>query len=309
MNHWVMDYETLINCFVAVFEHYKTEETKVFVVHKLRNDYQELLRFVNHNAYENEWHISFNGLNFDSQITEFLIKEGSDLVGLDPERIAYALYLQAQDVIARGNNDEFPKYSERELSVRQIDVYKLNHWDNAAKRSSLKWIQYSMDWYNIQEMPIHHSTMILTQQEVDTITTYCINDVKSTKAILLLSKEQIALRKTLTNEYNINLYSASEPRISKELFLHFLSQKTGIKKYDLKQLRTNRAQIIVGDIILPYVKFKRKEFNNIFEKFKSLVIDTKETKGGFKYSVTHKGVKTDYGLGGLHGATKSGIYD
>ena len=304
-----MDYETLINCFVAVFEHYKTEETKVFVVHKLRNDYQELLRFVNHNAYENEWHISFNGLNFDSQITEFLIKEGSDLVGLDPERIAYALYLQAQDVIARGNNEEFPKYSERELSVRQIDVYKLNHWDNAAKRSSLKWIQYSMDWYNIQEMPIHHSTMIYTQEEVDTITTYCINDVKSTKAILLLSKEQIALRKTLTNEYNINLYSASEPRISKELFLHFLSQKTGIKKYDLKQLRTNRAQIIVGDIILPYIKFKRKEFNNIFEKFKSLVIDTKETKGGFKYSVTHKGVKTDYGLGGLHGATKSGIYE
>ncbi len=39
MKHWVMDYETLINCFVAVFQHYKTEETKVFVVHKLRNDY------------------------------------------------------------------------------------------------------------------------------------------------------------------------------------------------------------------------------------------------------------------------------
>ena len=199
MNHWVMDYETLINCFVAVFQHYKTEETKIFVVHKLRNDYEQLLRFVNHNAYEKEWHISFNGLNFDSQITEFMIKEGSDLVGLDPERIAYALYLQAQDVIARGNNEEFPKYSERELSVPQIDVYRLNHWDNAAKRSSLKWIQYSMDWYNIQEMPIHHSTMIRTQEEIDTITTYCINDVKSTKAILLLSKEQIALRKTLTN--------------------------------------------------------------------------------------------------------------
>ena len=49
-----------------------------------------------------------------------------------------------------------------------------------------------------------------------------------------LSKKQIELRKNLTDEYNINLFSASEPRISKELFLHFLSQKTGIKKFDLK---------------------------------------------------------------------------
>ena len=34
-----------------------------------------------------------------------------------------------------------------------------------------------------------------------------------------LSKSQIQLRQKLTEEYNIDLYSASEPRISKELFL------------------------------------------------------------------------------------------
>jgi len=309
MKHWVMDYETLINCFVAVFQHYKTEETKVFVVHKLRNDYLELLNFINSNATNKEWHISYNGLNFDSQITEFLIKEGHDLINLDPERIAYSLYLQAQETISRSNNEEFPKYSERHLSVPQIDVFRLNHWDNKAKRSSLKWIQFSMDWHNIQEMPIHHSTMINTEDEIDTVISYCVNDVESTKAILNLSKEQIALRKSLTNEYNINLYSASEPRISKELFLYFLSKKTGIKPYELKQLRTNREQIVVKDIILPYIKFKRKEFNSLLEKFNTLVIDTQETKGGFKYSVTHKGVRTDYGLGGLHGAKRAGVYE
>jgi hypothetical protein len=309
MKHWVHDYETLINCFVAVFQHYKTEETKVFVVHKLRNDYLELLNFINSNATNKEWHVSYNGLNFDSQITEFLIKEGHDLINIDPERIAYCLYLQAQETISRSNNEEFPKYSEKYLSVPQIDVFRLNHWDNKAKRSSLKWIQFSMDWHNIQEMPIHHSTMINTEDELDTVISYCVNDVESTKAILLLSKEQIALRRSLTNEYNINLYSASEPRISKELFLYFLSKKTGIKPYELKQLRTNREQIIVKDIILPYVKFKRKEFNSLLEKFNNLVIDTQETKGGFKYSLTHKGVRTDYGLGGLHGSKRAGVYE
>ena len=38
MRHWVMDYETLSNCFTGVFEHYKTQETEIFVIHDLQND-------------------------------------------------------------------------------------------------------------------------------------------------------------------------------------------------------------------------------------------------------------------------------
>jgi hypothetical protein len=86
-----------------------------------------------------------------------------------------------------------------------------------------------MDWPNIIDMPIHHTETIVTEQ-IPEIIRYCINDVKSTKQIMKLSKEQIGLRKTLTDEYGINLFSASEPRISKELFLHFLSQKTWYKE-------------------------------------------------------------------------------
>jgi hypothetical protein len=309
MTHYVMDYETLINCFVAVFTDYRTDDTKVFVIHKTRNDFTELSRFLFSNANDEIYHISFNGISFDSQITEFLIREYDYLEELSAEDIAHTLYMQAQNVIERSNAGEFPEFSEREMKIKQLDVFKLNHWDNPAKRSSLKWIQFSMDWYNVRDMPIHHSTYITTQEEIDTITTYCVNDVRSTKQIMLLSKEQIMLRKTLTNEYNINLYSASEPKISKELFLLFLSQKMGINKYDLKQMRTVRTEIVIGNIILDYVNFNRKEFKSIHDKFKTLVLDPENTKGGFKYSVTHKGVKTDFGLGGLHGATSPGMYE
>ena len=60
MNHWVMDYETLINMFGAVFQQYKTGETKQFVVHRLRNDIVELVKFLNQNKDNKEWHISYN---------------------------------------------------------------------------------------------------------------------------------------------------------------------------------------------------------------------------------------------------------
>jgi hypothetical protein len=40
-----------------------------------------------------------------------------------------------------------------------------------------------------------------------------------------------------------------------------------------------------------------------------VVIYPGQTKGGFKYSVQYKGVKTDYGLGGIHGARTSRVYE
>ena len=303
-----MDYETLSNCFIGVFEDIKTEHQEVFVCHKSKNDILELITFLERNIALNEWHVSFNGLAFDSQITEHILKNKKALLRQSGETIAKWVYGTAQNTIQRSNAGEFAEFSPKNLSIRQIDVFKLNHWDNPAKRSSLKWIEFSMDWKNIMDMPIHHESNI-TAQQIPSIIKYCINDVKATKAIMHLSKSQIELRRALTEEYNIDLFSASEPRISKELFLHFLSEETGIKKYDLKQMRTNRSMITVNDIILPYIEFKTATFQHLLKKFQEVVIYPGQTKGGFKYSVQYKGVKTDYGLGGIHGARTSRVYN
>lgn len=306
--HWVMDFETLSNCFIACFEAVNSEEQRIFVIHESQNDLQELLNFLDTNIEQDEWHVSFNGLGFDSQITEHILRNASMLAFMDGEEIAEFIYSKAQDVIDRQNRQEFLEFSPRDLQINQVDVFKLNHWDNAAKRSSLKWIQYTMDWPNIIDMPIHHTETIVAEQ-IPEIIRYCVNDVKSTKQIMKLSKEQINLRRTLTEEYGINLFSASEPRISKELFLHFLSQKLEVKKWDLRQARTHRARITVKNIILPYISFKTATFQNLLKKFEEVVIYPGETKGGFKYSVQYKGVKTDYGLGGIHGARATKVYE
>ena len=306
--HWVMDYETLSNCFIAVFEDVKSEHQEVFVCHESKNDILELVTFLERNKTLNEWHVSFNGLSFDSQITEHILRNKEQLLEQDGDTIARFLYGKSQSIIGRSRDGEFPEFGARDLSIRQIDVFKLNHWDNPAKRSSLKWIQYTMDWKNIMDMPIHHTTEVVEAQ-IPEIIKYCINDVKSTKQIMHLSKEQINLRKALTDEYDIDLFSASEPRISKELFLHFLSKSTRIRKSNLRQMRTSREQIIFKDIILPYISFETATFQNLLKKFQDVVLYPSETKGGFKYSVQYKGVKTDYGLGGIHGARASKVYN
>ena len=303
-----MDYETIVNCFVGCFVHYKDDSvTKTFVVSEQQNDIVELCIFLSDCKTKNQYHISYNGLEFDAQISQHIMKNQAMLMKMKGDRIASNLYNYAQDIIARKNRGEFVEYAPYKLWINQIDLFKLNHWDNKAKSSSLKWIQYAMDWENVKEMPHEHDQPVNTSQELESVVSYCFNDVLSTKQILNYSKEQISLRQALTREYNINLYSASEPRISKELFLYFLEQKTGISKTELKLLRTPRTHIVLGDCILDYVYFQTPEFQKIMDFFRKTVITS--TKDGFKYRLDYRGIKTDYGLGGLHGARDAGIYD
>jgi hypothetical protein len=302
--HWVMDYETLLNCFIAVFEDIKSTDREIFVIHKERNDCLEFITFLERNILLEEWHVSFNGIAFDAQVTEHILANKDQLLEMSGEEVALFIYGKAQDTIQKQNEGEWSVFAPWTLQIKQVDVFKLNHWDNAAKRTSLKWAQFSMNWQNIQDMPIHHSTEIKTIKQIDAIIEYCINDVASTKAIMYRSKKEIALRQELTKEYNIDLLSASEPRIAKELFAMFLSEKTGIKKYDLKKMRTHRSKLIVNDLLLPYIKFETATFQRLVSKFRDLVLDPYDLKGSFKYSVRYKGIPTHFGLGGVHGARK-----
>jgi len=55
-SHYVMDYETMANLFVAVFEDVKSKDRRIFICHKAKNDIEELVNFLNRNKNFNEWH-------------------------------------------------------------------------------------------------------------------------------------------------------------------------------------------------------------------------------------------------------------
>jgi hypothetical protein len=323
---WVMDYETIVNCFVAVFELYDKDERKVFIIDKHQNDAAEFIKFLIESRKSKDWHFGYNNLAFDAQITEFILENKDEFLhpSADGESLADRIYEYAQYVIGKSDRNEFVDYPEFKLSIKCVDIYKLNHWDSNAKRTSLKWTQFSMDWHNVEEMPHPHYERVMDRETLDMVVNYCINDVKSTKAIFNMKDSkgtkvmvsQINLRAKLSETYNVNLYSASEPRISKEIFLHFLSEKLGLKKKDIKELRTYRKNVVIRDIILPCVKFETPEFNGVHNWFKSLVVDTTILdssdedlkKKGPSYNMLHKGVPTVYALGGIHGCIRPGIY-
>ncbi len=307
--HWVHDYETLSDCFTAVFEDYKSDKQRIFVIGHARNDIQRLLEFFRSNIRNKERHISFNGLAFDAQITEYIIRNYKHLLALSGPEVARLIYMKAQDCIDRSNKGEYQVYNPWNLSIKQIDVYKMNGWDREGRRASLKWVQYTSDWHNVQDMPIDHTESVTTEQKLREILIYNINDVKSLKYILMEHcYPMLELRSELSKAFKTDLLSQPEQGISKRAFLHYMSERMNIEKNVLKKMRTRRNQIFVKDILLPYLRYKTKPFQKMLIRFQHQVINGRKTRGAFEYIVEYRGIQTKLALGGLHGARK-GVFE
>jgi hypothetical protein len=305
--HWVMDYETMVNLFVAVFQDYVSNETHIFKIHSsLDNDIKPLIKFLKRNKNLKEKHISFNGLSFDSQITQFILSKSGALLKMDQADIVNAIYNVAQETIELSNSNEFSKYPEWKLSIDQIDVFKINHWDNRAKRTSLKWAQFSMDWPNLQDMPIHFTTKVNSKEEIDMITNYCINDVESTKKILHLSKPLINVRRNIKEKYGLNCTNFSNTKLGSKLLLGLYCNATGKDKQEVNDSRTYRSGINVKDILFDYISFQTAPFQSFLDKLKDKVIYN--TKSDFKFKLKFKGYDFHYGAGGIHQCIKPGKY-
>ena len=322
---WVIDYETIVNCTILCVEDYGSAEKGTFIINRHINQMPELIGFLQQNVASDSWHFGFNNINFDGQITEHILRNAARLAKeTDADKITKEIHDFAQRVISSQRSGERTPFPEWKLMMKNLDIFRLNHWDNAAKSSSLKWIQYTMDWENVEEMPHPHDKPVLDDKTLFELVDYCRNDVSSTKAIFHFKdakgkfpmKEGIMLRKELSDQYGLSLHSASEPRISKEVFMHLLSERTGIPKRELREMRTLRSEVRINDIILPYVKFETPEFQQMHEWFKAQVVpisfdeDALDDEGrkGPKYTMHYGGVKTVFGLGGLHGCIDSGIY-
>lgn len=301
MKKIILDCETLVNLFLLCGVDADSDKKFHFLLWKDRNDLDKLYKFLEYCVEQQITHITFNGLAFDSQILQWLLDNKVKFINLYTSEIINLIYKKSQEIIQRSNMGEWQDYPEWKLRIPQQDIFKLNHWDNMAKSASLKWLQCSIDWPNLEDMPYSHTHYVENEGQANEIINYCYNDCFATKKVFELSKEGVELRRDLTNEYGINLNSASEMRMSKELFLHFLNQKTGIEKKELKKYSTDRQIIEVEKILLPYIHFERQEFIMLYNNFKKLIINGTELKGAFKYKVRYRGLESDYGVGGIHG--------
>lgn len=304
---YTYDYETINNCFLAVYVNNKDPKDIVkFEVSDYENQFAEYIKFNRELIKQQNVIVSFNGLSFDSQVATYCLNEVNILKTLSGSNIAHLIFTFVQSLFKQRDDKGWLIFPINTLKFNEIDLAAINNYNNKQKFASLKWLQYNMDWHNVMDMNCNPEDN-LNQKEIFQLTLYCINDCLSTRELLNRNKEQIIVRRNLSKHFGLNLHNLSEPKLAKAILLDLLSKDLKINKNKLKDSSTYRQHIYLKEIILPYIKFITPSLKETLSTFKNLTLDGENLKGSFKHVTTYRGLKMTFALGGIHGA-KRGVY-
>lgn len=145
---WVYDIETLASCFTYTGYNVHTKETKMYVIHKDKDNFSDLIAHLlgSHKQDKIKMHVGYNNLNFDYPVIHFMIKLHDKLIknakinflyDETGDQICSLIYNEAQRIIEASNNKQFTAIREHEVLIPQLDLFKIWHYNNPARSTSL----------------------------------------------------------------------------------------------------------------------------------------------------------------------------
>jgi hypothetical protein len=228
------------------------------------------------------------------------------------ERIAQ----KAADVIHDANYDVFPEYRESDLTLKQIDLFRVHHFDNKNRRVSLKRLEFEMDLENIEEMPIHHTKVGMTKGDILETIYYCNNDVQATYQFYLVTigqtdhplykgNNQIELRQDIQEEFGIPCLNYSDSKIGDEMIKKYYCEEKGIDYKELPKKGTF-TNVYVKNCIADYVAFQTPELKEFLQRIKKIKLGIQDD---FKEEIHFYDNVYSFMKGGLHTENKPEIFE
>jgi hypothetical protein len=304
---FIYDVEQFVNFHSLVAYNVITKEKHVFAVCDLRDDRIRYLKFLE--EHQNSIWCGFNNINYDYPLLHYMLYEIPNAVRkVNSEDFNAIMYKKSQEII---DNKFSAIYNPK---LYQLDLFRLHHYDNKARMTSLKHLQFAMHWENLQELPYDHydPTIGSTQETLDNMLLYNENDVMSTYKFFELSKKELAIRKKLKVIFGLDFYSKPDATMGYEIFLDRLSKAEYIPLNTIKRLRTYRSTINVEkEVILPKLHEAFKYINifkDVYDNFNSKIIK-EDTSINYEFLHNNNGhpIKYVFGLGGIHASIESAL--
>ena len=282
-NDIVYDIEVFPNVFTMVVHRMRDGARRRFEISHRRNDFGPLKQFMRILAKNGCRMVGFNNQGYDYPVLHYLLIERSDEVSAG--EITKAAYAKSMSIIEAPFNARFmhivPDY---QAIVPQIDLYLIHHFDNNARATSLKVLEFNMRMSDIREMPVPLGTH-LDSDQIDTLIEYNAHDVEATVQFYRHSIPAIEFREALSAKYDRNFMNHNDTKIGKQYFIMQLERQLGpeacYERVDGKRKprQTQRDQIALADVIFDYVEFQTPQFSAVLDWMKAQVIT--ETKGVF----------------------------
>lgn len=290
----VYDLETYPNCFTYSDVTVDGEVWNQFEISERADDTEELLAHLRKLVINKRKMIGYNNRGFDYTLIHYIIGEATEAKKLG-EKVSISsrqLYREAQKMFERSEEERrFPVVRDSDIVIPQVDLFLIHHFDNNARSTSLKMLEFNMRSDEIEDLPFEPGR-ILTHEEMDELLVYNKKDVAETLKFLHYSKDAIELRDVLTKQFGFDCTNFNDTKIGKQLFINRLEQVSPGSCYEnngkfRKMRQTKRDEIVIKDCLFDYIDFSRNrpEFEAVHSWLKKQVI--KETKGVFSDILEH----------------------
>lgn len=328
---FIYDIEVYPNAFTLTLISAKSKRTTQYEISERKNDIIKIQKALRLMQKRGDRMVGFNNVSYDYPVLHHLSSLSGDA---DVSTILASIYHRSTSIIDSFSTNRWgSRVRPSEIIVPQIDLFLIHHFDNQAKATSLKVLEFNMRSDNIGDLPYEPGTC-LQPNEIDVLLAYNKHDVLETYKFYLESQEQIHFRETLTKKYNRNFMNHNDGKLGKDYFIMELEDKIhpdvcytyGPRGRKVQQ--TKRSSIKLKDVIFDYIHFESPEFNAVKKWLCKQRIT--ETKGVFKkiafedaeellpycikskkyipdLNVVHQGFKYVFGTGGIHGSMSSGV--
>ena len=283
---WIYDIETYGNTFTFTIVRSDGKHMKVFEISDRKNEIEGLLGCFRYLITEDQRMVGFNNVGFDYPVIHHIIKKAMYAKRKDEtlDITAQEMYNIAQNQIDSFKGEGFGNtIRDKDVLIKQVDLYKIHHFDNKAKATSLKMLEFNMKADNIEDLPFPIGSD-LTPAEMDTLIEYNKHDVWMTLKFYYHSIDAIVFRMKLTEQLNRDFTNHNDTKVGKDYFI--MKLESSVKGSCYKQVgkrrvvnQSKREFVNINECLLDYYDFKSPEFKAIYDWFKEQTIT--ETKGVF----------------------------
>ena len=289
-----------IECFPNVF-HCCVKDTDSgrlykFEISDRRNQLEELVDFFYYNN-TNKMFCGYNNHHYDDVIINYIIYYYKKMLQLPYWEICRSLFNLSQYIV-----------EDKEESRERLKKWKYAHYFYSMDlltmqfsqklRVGLKTMQVTMHYKNVYEYE-GDFTKPLPKDEIDTMIAYNINDVESTTELLHRLQDQIDLRLFIEKEHGIDCLSMDSVKMAETFLLEKYSERSGIPKNVIKEMRSPMDYIPLKDVILPFISFKHPKLQAVLEDMKKQIVYSKERKS-YENKFVISNVVYSVGVGGIH---------
>ena len=298
--YYTFDLETYPNIFTFCGKFRSSSDVQLFEISDRKNQLPQLIEWLGYLRNIQVEMVGYNNIGFDYPI----IHEAM----INPYAFTYQRAAEMCQMIIESQKPFAKKLQSikpQDRLIPQIDMMKLCHFDNKARRTSLKALQFNMRSESLEDLPF--DIRPLNDQEKDILCSYNVHDVTETEKFFEKNEQLLEMRREYLESGALygDILNYNDTKIGVEYFIKKIGR--GKCYSGGKPRQTIRDFMEYKNIILPKIQFKTEQFNSVHSWFmqQSIYMSGKDRA---KLQVDLAGLEFHFGVGGIHASADNKIF-